>query len=87
VAHRGRLLKSDLDAAAGGVFDGLLGLVIEAVVLQAATGRPHKEVMWVREHALTLPSDRRGRGGRWREASRIWKWLTGVCVQVQEGLD
>ena len=41
VAHRGRFLEFDLDAAAGGVFDGLLGLVGEAVVLQAATGRPH----------------------------------------------
>ncbi len=41
VAHRGRFLELDLDAAAGGVFDGLLGLVVEAVVLQAAAGRPH----------------------------------------------
>ena len=40
VAHRGRFLEMDLDAAAGGVFDGLLGLVVEAVVLQAAAGRP-----------------------------------------------
>ena len=40
VAHRGRLLKMDLDATAGGVFDGLLGLVAEAVALQAATVRP-----------------------------------------------
>ena len=31
VAHRGRLLELDLDAAAGGAFDGLLGLVAEAV--------------------------------------------------------
>ena len=38
-AHRGRLLELDLDAAAGGVFDGLLGLVVEAVLPQAATGR------------------------------------------------
>ena len=30
-AHRGRLLEFDLDATAGGVFDGLLGLVVEAV--------------------------------------------------------
>ena len=41
VAHRDRFLELDLDAAAGGVFDGLLGLVVEAVVLQAAVGRPH----------------------------------------------
>ena len=38
VAHRGRLLELDLNAAAGGVSDGLFGLVIEHVVLQAVTG-------------------------------------------------
>ena len=32
-AHRGRLLELDLDSAAGGVFDGLFGLVVEVVVL------------------------------------------------------
>ena len=38
VAHRGRLLEGDdAGAAARGVFDGLFGLVGEAVVLQAAT--------------------------------------------------
>ena len=31
VAHRGRFLEGDVDAAAGGVFDGLLGLVGEVV--------------------------------------------------------
>ena len=41
VAHRGHFLESDLDAASGGALDGLFGLVGEAVVLQAATGRPH----------------------------------------------
>ena len=41
VAHRGRLLEFDLDAAAGGVCDGLLGLVVEVVAPQAAAGRPH----------------------------------------------
>ena len=42
VAHRGRLLELDLDAAAGGVFDGLLGPAVEVVVLQAAArGVPH----------------------------------------------
>ena len=30
-AHRGRLLDLDIDAAAGNVFDGLLGLVVEIV--------------------------------------------------------
>ena len=38
VAHRGRLLEGDdAGAAARGVFDGLFGLVVEVVVLQAAT--------------------------------------------------
>ena len=41
VAHRGRFLEGDVDAAAGGVFDGLLGLVVEIVVLQAAAVTPH----------------------------------------------
>ena len=43
VAHRGRFLEGDVDAAAGGAFDGLLGLVVEVeiVVLQAAAGTPH----------------------------------------------
>ena len=36
----GRLLNFDFDVTADGVFDGLLGLVVEAVGLQAATGRP-----------------------------------------------
>ena len=39
VAHRGRLLEGDADAAARGVFDGPLGRVGEVVVLQAVTGR------------------------------------------------
>ena len=38
VAHRGRLLEGDdAGAAARGVFDGLFGLVGEAVEAQAAT--------------------------------------------------
>ena len=36
-AHRGRLLEFDRDAAAGGVFDGLLGLVVELVVFETAS--------------------------------------------------
>ena len=36
-AHRGRLLEYDRDAAAGGVFDGLLGLVVETVVTETAS--------------------------------------------------
>ena len=39
VAHRGRLLEGDADAAARDVFDGLFGLVVEAVTPHAVTGR------------------------------------------------
>jgi len=42
VAHRSRLLEGDADAAASGVFDGLFGLVAEAVVLQAVTERSQR---------------------------------------------
>jgi hypothetical protein len=42
VAHRGRLLEGDADAAASSVFDGLFGLVIEVVELQAVTERSHR---------------------------------------------
>ena len=37
----GCVLEGDANAAARGVFDGLFGLVTEAVALQAATGRSH----------------------------------------------
>ena len=54
------MLKLDLDATDGGVFDGLLGLVVEFVVLQAAMGRPHG----------SDASDPGGpRGARWMEGS------------------
>eukprot|EP00964_Phaeocystis_antarctica_P063771 scaffold38296_cov45-Phaeocystis_antarctica.AAC.1 len=36
-AVRGCVLEGDADAAARGVFDGLFGLVVEVVALQAAT--------------------------------------------------
>jgi len=41
VAHRGRLLEGDADAVASSVFDGLFGLFVEVVVLQAVTERSH----------------------------------------------
>ena len=58
VAHRGRLLEADADAAASGVFDGLLGLVVKSVVLQAVTGRSQGVEMGAGVRA-THPSDRR----------------------------
>ena len=39
MAHCGRLLEGDADAAARDVFDGLFGLVVEAVTPHAVTGR------------------------------------------------
>eukprot|EP00964_Phaeocystis_antarctica_P009106 scaffold4936_cov73-Phaeocystis_antarctica.AAC.1 len=62
VAHRGRLLKLDLDATAGGVFDGLLGLVVELVELQAATGRPRGSDVGAGARATRPPKGRRGLG-------------------------
>ena len=76
VAHRGRLLKLDLDATAGGVFDGLLGgpspyfpkepsllgLVVELVELQAATGRPQVSDVGAGARATRPPKGRRGLG-------------------------
>ena len=62
VAHRGRLLKLDLDATAGGVFDGLLSLVVELVELQAATGRPQGSDVGAGARATRPPKGRRGLG-------------------------
>ena len=58
VAHRGRLLEGDADAAASGVFDGLLGLVVEVVVPQAVAERSQGAEMGAGARA-TQPSDRR----------------------------
>ena len=58
VAHRGRLLEIDDDAAARGVFDGLLGLAVEVVVPQAVAERSQGAEMGAGARA-TQPSDRR----------------------------
>ena len=58
VAHRGRLLEGDADAAAGGVFDGLPELVVEVVSPQAVTGKSQGGEMGAGARA-THPSDRR----------------------------
>ena len=65
----------DLDATAGGVFDGLLGLFVEAVVLQAATGRPQGSDVGAGEHARPTPvrqEDVASVRAGWRAASRRW---------------
>jgi hypothetical protein len=84
------LLKLDLDATAGGVSDGLIGLVVEEVelqvVLQAAKGRPRRSGLDAGARAIH-PSDKRTRGARWRAASCRWEWRGArVCVRerVQE---
>ena len=58
VAHRGRLLEGDADAAARGVSDGLLGLVVEVVVPQAVAERSQGGEVGSGARA-THPSDRR----------------------------
>ena len=49
-AVRGCVLDGNTDAAARGVFDDLFGPVVEAVVLQAATGRSQGGEVGIREH-------------------------------------
>ena len=68
-AVRGCVLEGYADAAARGVVDGLFGLVVQAVVLQAATGRSHGGEVGIREHAWSArPAG--GRGTQSRAASR-----------------
>ena len=49
-AVRGCVLEGDAGAAARGVFDGLFSLVVEVVVLQAATGRSQGGEVGIQEH-------------------------------------
>ena len=76
VAHRGRLLELDIDTASRGVFDGPLGLVVEAIVPQAVAGRSQGGEMGAGARA-THPSDRR----TWPRSTRrtmeggiAWMW-------------
>ena len=96
MAHRGRLLELDIDTASRGVFDGLLGLVVEVIVLQAVAGRSHGGEMGAGARA-THPSDRR----TWPRSTRrtmeggiAWMWRSGegcasgcvcVCERVRKG--
>ena len=92
VAHRGRLLEGDADAAARGVFDGLFGLVVEVVVLQAVSGRSRGGEMGAGARA-THPSDRRTWPRRTMEGGIAWMWRNGkrervrvcVCERVRKG--
>ena len=90
VAHRGRLLESDIDTASRGVFDGPLGLVVEVIVLQAVAGRSQGGEMGAGARA-THPSDRR----TWPRSTRrtmeggiAWMWRNGegsacACVRLR----
>ena len=90
VAHRGRFLEFDLDAAAGGVCDGLLRLIVEVVEPQAAAGRPHGGGVGHTGAGAraTLPSGRR----TWPRSTRrtmggaafdcVWTGRVATCVDV-----
>ena len=56
------MLEAQLEAAAGGRFEGLLGVVVEVVAVQAATGR----CKWKRARAQATPTWAKegGRGPR-----------------------
>ena len=87
VAHRGRLLEGDADAATRGVFDGLFGAAVEVVVLQTVWRGGRRGLRWAQEHARpTRPTGGRGRGprgARCRAASRgCGEMGKGVCVCV-----
>ena len=84
VAHRGRLLAVDADAAARGVFDGLFGLVVEVVEQQAVAGRSRGGEMGAGARA-THPSDSR----TWPRSTRrtmggciAWGGNGEVCASV-----
>ena len=84
MAHRGRLLEGDADTAARGVFDGLFGLVVEVVALQAVTGRSQGGEMGAGTRATHLSDSRTWprstRGARWGAAS-LGVGM-GKCVRV-----
>ena len=48
------MLEIDVDAAARGVLDGLFGLAVEVVVLQAAMGRSQGGEVGIREAARVI---------------------------------
>ena len=93
VARRGRLLEADVDAAAGGVFDGLLGLLAEVVGLQAVTGKSQGGEMGAGARA-THPSDRRTcprSTRRTMEGSIAWmgkgKWRVRLRASAESSVD
>ena len=86
VAHRGRLLEGDADAAARRVFDSLSGLVVQVVVLQSVAGRSQGAEMSAGARA-THPSDRRTWPRSMRRTTQggiVWMWRNGEgCVRMR----
>ena len=73
------MLNLDLDATDGGVFDGLLGLVVEVVVLQAAMGRPQGSDASDPGGVASVHAAHDG--GQHRASG--WEWARGVCVRLR----
>ena len=81
---RGCVLEGDADAATRGVFDGLSGLVVEAVVFEAATWRSQRGEVGIREACVIRPPDKRTR--RTIEGIIAWMRVQKVCSkQGEEG--
>ena len=81
---QGRSLEEQLEAAAGGRLEGLLGVVAEAVVLQAATGRGKREGARTSRHP---PVGQRRAWPRSTRRAGTWAAAAGsLCVQAVYGL-
>ena len=79
---QGRSLEAQLEAAAGGRPEGLLGVVAEVVVAQAATGRCKREGARSSRHPPVgqIGRDRGPRGVRGRGPQRRALWVCRLCV-------
>ena len=91
--HRGRLLDLQIEAAARGRFEGLLGGVVDAVARQPATGRckregarAHATHPWAKEGVAAVHAGWRGRGWQRRQASNVLCVCAGCvwAVRVQD---
>ena len=90
--HRGRLLDIQREATAGGRFEGLLGVVVELVHFQAATGRRKREGArahathpWAKEGVAAVHAGCAGVGGSGERvgaaASKLCAlWMCMLCV-------
>ena len=81
---RGRSLEDQLEAAAGGRPEGLLGVVAEVVAPQPATGRCKREGARTSRHP---PVGQRRAWPRSTRRAGTWAAAAGsVCVQAVYGL-